>query len=81
MQKKRIPWAEHPQSTAEKGETLVLTTDNHKVAILDGLKKLERINNDVCVFAPTFVCIGDLVQENIKSFWMKVRCKICRDIF
>ena len=79
--RKRIPWAEHPQSTAGKGKTLILTAEDHKVAVMEGPQKLERINNDVSVSAATFVCIGDPLQDNIRSFWVKVCCKICGDMF
>jgi hypothetical protein len=76
-----IPWTDHPQSTAGKGKTLILTAEDHKQAIVEGLQKLESINSEICSTASTFVCVGDLLQLHQKSFWVKVRCKVCGDMY
>jgi hypothetical protein len=39
------------------------------------------VNRDICVEGGPFVAIGDHEGDSIKSFWHKVRCKVCGDLF
>jgi hypothetical protein len=66
--RKGIPWTEHPQSSVQKGKILILTTEDHKRAIEDGLAILDMVNRDICAEGGPFVAIGDLEGDDIKSF-------------
>jgi hypothetical protein len=78
---KGIPWTEHPQSSVQKNKTLILTTEDHKWVVEDGLAILDMVNRDICAEGGPFVAIGDPEGNSIKSFWHKVRCKVCGDLF
>jgi hypothetical protein len=41
--RKGIPWTEHPQSSVQKGKTLILTAEDHKRAVEDGLAILDMV--------------------------------------
>jgi hypothetical protein len=79
--RKGIPWTEHPQSSVQKGKTLILAAEDHKWAVEDGLAILDMVNRDICAKGGLFVAIGDHEGDSIKSFWHKVRCKVCGDLF
>ena len=39
------------------------------------------MNDGVSAIAVTFVVVGDTKSEIMKSFWYKVRCTVCGDMF
>jgi hypothetical protein len=78
---KGIPWIEHPQSSVQKSKTLILTAEDHKRAVEDGLAILDMVNRDICTEGGPFVAIGDPEGNSIKSIWHKVRCVVCGDLF
>jgi hypothetical protein len=47
----------------------------------EGPKVLRGFNDVQGDDGGTFVVIGPDQSQEIKSFWYKVRCKICSDIF
>jgi hypothetical protein len=63
--RKGIPWIEHPQSSVQKGKTLILTAEDHKRAVEDGLMILDMVNRDICAEGGPFVAIGDLEGDNM----------------
>jgi hypothetical protein len=79
--RKGIPWTELPQSSVQKGKTLILTAEDYKQAVEDGLAILDMVNRDICAEGGPFVAIGDPKGNSIKSFWHKIRCKVCGDLF
>jgi hypothetical protein len=79
--RKGIPWTEHPQSSVQKGKYLILTAEDHKRVVEDGMAILDMVNRDICVEGGPFGAIGDPEGDSIKSFWHKVRCKVCGDLF
>jgi hypothetical protein len=78
---KRILWTEHPQSIMTKGKTIVLISDDHRRAVEEGLQIMDGINKDICKDGGPFQAIGDPGALILKSFWYKVRYKVCGDIF
>jgi hypothetical protein len=79
--RKGIPWTEHPQSSVQKGKILILTAEDYKQAVEDGLVILDMVNKDICAEGGPFDAIGDPEGDSIKSFWHKVRSKVCGDLF
>jgi hypothetical protein len=44
---KEIPWTEYSQTSVQKDKILILTAEDHKQAIEDGLAILDTINRDI----------------------------------
>jgi hypothetical protein len=65
----------------QKDKTLIMIAKDHKRAVEDGLEFLDMVNKDICAEGGPFVAIGDPEGDSIKSFWHKVRCKVCSDLF
>jgi hypothetical protein len=66
--RKGILWTEHPQSSVQKDKTLILTAEDHKRAVEDGLAILDMVNKDIYAEGGPFVAIGDPAGDSIKSF-------------
>jgi hypothetical protein len=66
--RKGMPWTEHLQSSVQKDKTLIMTAEDHKQAVEDGLAILDMVNKDICTEGGLFVAIRDLEGDSIKSF-------------
>ena len=76
-----MQFEDHTQSVASRGKHAVLTTLDHRHAVTEGLGILKIVNDFVSVDGGPFVLVGDPAIEELKSFWYKVRCKLCGDLF
>jgi hypothetical protein len=79
--RKGVPWEEHPQSMAAKGKILIMSTEDHKRAVDEGLQIVNGINNDVKEDGGPFVAVGNPAANLLSSFYYKVRYKVCGDFF
>jgi hypothetical protein len=79
--RKGVYFSDHPQSVATKGKPVILTTADHKHAVAEALGILKGVNDSVAIDGGPFVLVGDPEAEHLKSFWYKVRCKLCGDLF
>lgn len=77
--RKGVSYDDHPQD--KSGRAIVLTASDHKAAVQEGLGILQSVNDGVSAIAVTFVVVGDTESEIMKSFWYKVRCTVCGDMF
>ena len=66
--RKGILWTKHPQSIVQKDKILIMTIEDHKQVVEDGLVILNMVNRDICAEGGLFVAIGDLTGDSIKSF-------------
>ena len=77
--KKGVNFYDHPQSTARKGKTIVMTLQDHKEAASRGLEIMQARNNKTNSKNKSFV-VGDVDFVDLKCFWMKIRCIYCSDV-
>jgi hypothetical protein len=52
----------------QKDKILIMTAEDHKRAVEDGLAILDMVNRDICTERGPFVAIGDPEGDSIKSF-------------
>jgi ribosomal protein S27E len=79
--RKEIRFEDHTQSQAGKGKTVVLTPVDHKRLVLEGIEILDALNEDIGGEKKTFDVIGDLNSEEVRSFWLRVKCNFCGNYF
>ena len=79
---KGIEWKDYPQSGHEKGgKILILTAKDHKCLIKEGMEFVEIVNAKSDFERPPFVIVGDVNSDQIKCFWLKVKCTYCFDFY
>ena len=78
--KKGVDFYNHPQS-AVKGKAVILTVEDHRRLVKEGAQILEVVNTSANSDRPPFLLIGDPESADVKSFWFKVKCSFCGDIF
>ena len=80
--RKGIEWKDYPQSGPEKGgKVLILTVEDHKCLVKEGLELVEAVNAKSESERPPFVVVGDVNSKQIKCFWLKVKCTYCFDFY
>lgn len=79
--RKGLDFANHPQSTAKKGKPVVLTVSDHKRLVQEGLEILQGVNNNIGGGRPTFEVVGDTESDNVRCFFVKVKCTFCSGSF
>lgn len=80
--RKGIEWKDYPQSGPEKrGKVLILTAEDHKCFVKEGLEIVEIVNAKSDSVRPLFVVVGDVNLSQIKGFWLKFKCTYYFDFF
>jgi hypothetical protein len=72
--RKGVDFCDHPQPIAGKRKSVVMTLDDHRRAVKDGLDKMYRINESTISKNKPFLALGDLDLVELKCFWYKVKC-------
>ncbi len=70
--KKGVDFCTHLQSIVPKGKTILLTNDDHKKAVTEGIGIIEFVNAPFAADEQPFVLVGDPKSLELKSFWYKV---------
>ena len=65
----------------QKGKILIVSAEDNKQVVEDGVAILDMANRNISAEGGPFVAIRDLVGDSIKSFWHKVCCKVCGNLF
>jgi hypothetical protein len=76
-----VDFSTHLQFVVPKGKTILLTNEDYKRAIIEGIRIIDFVNAPFAVNEQPFVLVGDLESLELKSFWYKVRCTFCNDFF
>jgi hypothetical protein len=53
----------------------------YKKAMEEGVKIIERVNEEVGSKRKLFLILGNPYDVQVKSFWVKVQCTYCSDFF
>jgi hypothetical protein len=77
--RKGVSYDNHPQDKARKA--IVLTAMDYKALVEEGIGIIGSVNDSITSSNGTFVSIGDVHTEHMKSFWFKVRCTVCGELF
>jgi hypothetical protein len=80
-QRKGVNFFVHPQFVVPKGETILLTNEDHKRVVIEGIRIIKFINAPFAIDEKPFILVGDLESSKLKSFWYKIRCTFCNDFF
>jgi hypothetical protein len=75
--RKGIPFELHPQSAAPKNKPAVLTNQDHRRLVQEGVCVFKSFNSAAVAGRLPFELIGDLGSADFMSFWYKVRCCFC----
>jgi hypothetical protein len=70
--KKGVGFSTHLQSIVPKRKTILLTNDDHKKAVIEGIGIIEFVNAPFVANEQPFVLDGDPKSLELKSFWYKV---------
>ena len=70
--KKGIDFYNHPYFVVAKEKTIILTNEDHKRLVREGIDIFMAVNNSTK--NKPFVLVGDPTQDDVKSFWFKVQC-------
>jgi hypothetical protein len=63
-----VDFSTHPQSVVLKGKTILLTNEDHKRVVTQGIRIIEFINAPFVVNEQPFVLVGDPKSSQLKSF-------------
>ena len=77
---KGLRWKDHPQSLSTESKPVKMTFADHRRAVEEGFSIVESVNALAGAEDNTFVVLGDPTTLELKSFWYKVRCKLCGDL-
>ena len=58
----------------QKDKTLIMTAEDYKRAVEDGLATLDMVNRDICVGGRPFVAIGDPTVSSPSSTKFVIKC-------
>ena len=72
--KHNVNYLNHPQSEAPKGKSMVLTVEDHRKLIKEGVEVMEAVNAELAEGVKLFYTLGDLEQPRPKRFWCKIKC-------
>ena len=75
--RKGIPIKSHPQSIAPKNKLVVLTNQDHRCLVQEGVCIFESFNSAPVAGKLPFELIGDPGSADLMSFWYKVQCCFC----
>ena len=76
-----VEYADHPQSVAPKGRNVQLTPEMHERLIEEGIEIMEAVNASLGDSQKPFTVFQPLKEGKRKSFWMKVHCFYCREMY
>lgn len=80
--RKGVDWCNHPQSIAKGRKTVILTAEDHRQLVLEGVDILNALNASVDPEKQTFQVIGgDPHTTQMKSFWWKAKCVVCNEVY
>lgn len=80
--RKGVDWCNHPQSAVKGKKTVLLTAEDHRQLVLEGVKILEQVNDSLDSEVQTFELIGgDPHCTELKSFWWKAKCMTCNELY
>ena len=80
--RKGIEWKDYPQSGPKKGgKVLIFTAEDHKCLVKEGLELVAIVNAKSDSERPPFVVGGDVNLNQVKCFWLKVKCTYCFDFY
>ena len=68
--RKGVDWCNHPQSITKGKKTIILTTEDHRQFVLEGVDIFNFVNDSLDPTRKTFELIrGDPHSSDLKSFW------------
>jgi hypothetical protein len=79
--RKGVDFYDHLQSVFGKWKSLVMTLDDHKRAVKDGLDIMYHVNESTTSKNKPFLALGDPDSLELKCFWHKVKCIYYNDVF
>ena len=80
--KKGLDWCNHPQSIVKGKKTMILTTEDHRRLVLEGVDILKRVNNELDPNRETFELVGgDPHATELKSSWWKTKYVVCNELY
>lgn len=80
--RKGLDWCNHPQSLAKGKKTVVLSTEDHRRLVQEGVRILHEVNTSLDPACITFELLGgDPMTTELKSFWWKTKCVTCNDVY
>jgi len=77
---KNVDFEEHPQSQQKNGRPIILTPEDHKRMIAEGVEIVQSVNGTLPDGHKEFTVLGNLQAEDTRCYWFKVRCQYCRDV-
>jgi hypothetical protein len=60
---------------------MVLTVVDHRAHVEEGVSIMRSMNDSINSSGSPFVLVGDVDVQIMKSFWYKVRCTVCEELF
>lgn len=63
------------------GKVLILRIEDHKRLVKEGIELVERVNAKSDSERSPFVIVGDVDSNQVKCFWVKVKCTYCFDFY
>lgn len=63
------------------GKALVHTIVDHRALVNEGLGIMASMNDAIGGHEGPFMLVGDCEAKHFKSFWYKIHCKICVELF
>jgi hypothetical protein len=65
--KKDVDFSTHPQTIVPKGKPILLTNENHKRVVTEGIIIIKFVNAPFVADDQPFVLVGDLKSSKLKS--------------
>ena len=75
-----MDFKEHPQSQQKNKKPIILTPEDHKRVIAEGVEIVQLVNGTLPAGHKEFTVLGNLEAHDTRCYWFKVRCQYCRDL-
>lgn len=77
-----VPWENHPQSAAKPRQTIILTVEDHRKLVREGIDIVDAVNDSVDSDKKPFKWVGgDVESPHVRSLWYRVQCSFCNEFF
>ena len=60
---------------------MVLTAVDYRSCVEEGVSIMKSVNDSINSGGGPFVLVGDIDVQIMKSFWYKIQCTVCRELF